>query len=392
MTRDAETSVLTDELLQRIRSRAAGYDRDNAFFAEDLDELREAGYLRPRSLLATIRDQRRLGAHAPATALAINMHLVWTGVARILAARGDRSLDWVLAEAEAGELFAFAISEPGNDLVLWDSATRAEPVVGSVTSAGEGGWAFTGTKVFTSLAPAWTRLGVFGRAEEAPGGDWPDGGTGPRLVHGFLTRDTPGWRHLDDWDTLGMRATQSRTTVLEGAVVPPERVSRILPVGPNPDPFVFAVFASFLLSIGSVYAGIADRALELGVEAVQRRTSRRTGLALSQDPDLRWRLADAALALDALRPDLETLAADVDGLVDHGAQWFRRLTGAKHRATETARVVVDHALRVAGGSGYAAGGELARLQRDVLAGIYHPSDPESVRQTVAANLLGPLEP
>ncbi len=79
-----------------------------------------------------------------------------------------------------------------------------------------------------------------------------------------------------------------------------------------------------------------------------RRTSLRTGLPYSQDPDHRWRIADAALALDGLRPELEALAADVDGLIDHGADWFRLLTGAKHRATEAARVVVDHAMRSAG--------------------------------------------
>jgi alkylation response protein AidB-like acyl-CoA dehydrogenase len=362
-------TVLTPELLDRIRSRAAGYDRDNAFFAEDLDELRAAGYLAPRSLAETAADQRLLAAHAPATALAINMHLVWVGVARVLHDRGDTSLDWVLADAEAGELFAFGNSEQGNDLVLWDSTTAAEPV--------EGGYAFTGTKIFTSLAPAWTRLGVFGKH-------------GDRLVHGFITRDTPGWRSLDDWDTLGMRATQSHTTVLEGAVVPTSRIARILPVGPNADPFVFGIFANFLLLIGSVYAGIADRALELAVEAVKRRTSLKTGTTYDKDPDFRWRIADAALALDALAPQLSSLAADVDGLVDHGADWFRYLTGAKHRATETARYVVDQAMRSAGGGGYRASSELARLQRDVLAGIYHPSDTESVHSTVAANLLGPL--
>ena len=81
----------------------------------------------------------------------------------------------------------------------------------------------------------------------------------------------------------------------------------------------------------------------------------------------------------------------LDELADHGGDWFRYLTGAKHRATETARTVVDQALRVAGGSGYRATSELARLQRDVLAGIYHPSDTESIHSTVAANLLGPLQ-
>ncbi len=360
---------LTPELLATIRSRAAGYDRDNAFFTEDLDDLRAAGYLAPRSLLETARDQRLLAAHAPATALGINMHLVWVGVARVLADRGDHTLDWVLRDAEAGELFAFGNSEPGNDLVLWDSLTKAETV--------DGGFAFTGTKIFTSLAPAWTRLGVFGK-------------DGDRLVHGFLTREATGVTTFDDWDTLGMRATQSHTTKLDHAVVTTDRISRFLPVGPNADPFVFGIFSNFLLLIGSVYAGIADRALELAVEAAQKRTSLKSGTTYDQDPDIRWRLADAALALDALRPDLETLAADVDAVADHGSGWFRLLTGAKHRAIETTRRVVDQAMRVAGGSGYRSSSELARLQRDVLAGIYHPSDTESVHATVATNLLGPL--
>jgi alkylation response protein AidB-like acyl-CoA dehydrogenase len=363
---------LSPELLERIRSRAARYDADNVFFDEDLEELRQAGYLAPRSLLETARDQRLLAAFAPATALGINMHLVWTGVARVLSERGDHSLDWVLEDAAAGELFAFGNSEAGNDLVLWDAITKAEPT-------GDGGFAFTGTKIFTSLSPAWTRLGIFGR-------------NGDELVHGFITRDTPGWRTIEDWDTLGMRATQSNSTVLNGAIVPKERIARILPVGPNADPFIFGIFSNFLLLIGSVYAGIADRALELAVEAVSKRTSMKNeGKPYSQDPDIRWRVADAALALDSLRPSLESLAADVDELVNHGADWFRYLTGAKHRATETARYVVDQAMRLAGGNGYRANTELARLQRDVLAGIYHPSDTESVHSTVATNLLGPIQ-
>src|SRR6187402_2006882 len=133
---------LSAELLDRIRSRAAGFDAANEFFWDDLAELKDAGYLAPRSLLETARDQRILAAFAPATALGINMHLVWTGVARVLSERGDHSLDWLLRDAAAGELFAFGNSEQGNDLVLWDSLTSAETV--------DGGYVFTGTKIFTS--------------------------------------------------------------------------------------------------------------------------------------------------------------------------------------------------------------------------------------------------
>lgn len=380
--------VLPDALLERIRGRAAGYDRDNAFFHEDLTELAAAGYLKifvPASdgglglgLQAAAQLQRRLATAAPATALAINMHLVWTGVAHVLAARGDTSLDFVLREAGQGEIFAFGNSEAGNDSVLFDSRTTAVPQAG-------GGYAFTGRKIFTSLSPAWTRLGIFGKDVSAADGEG-------QLVHGFLTRESTGYEILADWDTLGMRASQSNTTVLDGAVVPAERIFRTLPVGPNADPLIFAIFACFETLLAAVYTGIGERALTLGVDAVKRRTSfKNGGRSYAQDPDIRWKVADAAMAMDALYPQLSSVAADIDALADHGSQWFPKLVGLKVSATETARTVVDLAIRVSGGSSYFRGSELERLYRDVLAGMFHPSDDESAHNTVANAWLGPLE-
>lgn len=380
--------ALPDDLLERIRGRAAGYDRDNAFFHEDLEELAAAGYLKifvPASdgglglgLAAAAQLQRRLATAAPATALAINMHLVWTGVAHVLAARGDASLDFVLKEAAQGEIFAFGNSEAGNDSVLFDSRTTAVPCSG-------GGYAFTGRKIFTSLSPAWTRLGIFGKDTSAGDGEG-------QLVHGFITRDTPGFEILADWDTLGMRASQSNTTVLDGAVVPAERIFRKLPVGPNADPLIFAIFACFETLLAAVYTGIGERALTLAVESVKGRTSfKNDGRSYAQDPDIRWKVADAAMAMDALYPQLSSVAADVDALAEHGGQWFPKLVGLKVSATETARTVVDLAIRVSGGSSYFRGSELERLYRDVLAGMFHPSDDESAHNTVANAWLGPLE-
>lgn len=380
--------ILPDRLLERIRSRAAGYDRDNSFFHEDLDELRDAGYLKifvPASdgglglgLEAAAQLQRRLATAAPATALAINMHLVWTGVAHVLAARGDNSLDFVLREAGEGELYAFGNSEAGNDAVLFDSITEALPQPG-------GGYSFTGRKIFTSLAPVWTRLGIFGKDSAARDGEG-------ELVHGFIQRDTPGYRILDDWNTLGMRASQSCTTILEGAYVPPERIFRKLPVGPNADPLIFGIFACFETLLAAVYTGVGQRALELGVQAVKRRTSlKNDGRLYSQDPDIRWKVSAGAMSLERLYPQLQLIARDVDEKVDHGSQWFPKLVSLKVNATETAREVVDLAIRVSGGSSYFQGSELERLYRDVLAGIFHPSDDESAHNTVANAWLGPLE-
>ena len=384
MTDFSPADHLPDDLLERIRSRAAEVDAENRFPDEDLAELKEAGYLAilvpaelggaGLSLAEAALLQQRLASAAPATALAVNMHLVWTGVAKVLADRGIDSLRFVQEGAASGEVFAFGISEAGNDLVLFGSDTDAAPT-------GDGGYAFTGTKIFTSLAPVWTQLGLHGLDTTSP--------DGPQMVYAFVPR-TDAVTTRDDWDTVGMRGTQSRTTELHGAVAPADRVVRRVAPGPNPDPIVFGIFSVFEVLLASVYTGIARRALDFAVETAKKRTSKKTGLAYSDDPDIRWRIAEMALAYDALLPQIAAVAGDVDARADHGGLWFAKLSGLKHRAVVAAKQIVDEAMLVAGGSSYFTRTELSRLYRDVLAGMFHPSDPESAHSTVAAAWLGPV--
>lgn len=385
MTKANPAAVLGDELLERIAARAPGYDAANAFCTEDLDELRAAGYLRlgvpverggaGLGLAATTAVQRRLAEAAPATALGLGMHQVWVQAARAVTARGGTFLQAVTDHAADDHLLAFGVSEPGNDAVLFDSLTTAEP-------DGDGGYRFTGTKVFTSLAPVWDVLSVFGKDGSGPE---------PRLVHGFVLRSDGDVEHLDDWDTLGMRATQSRTTELHGVHVPADRIVRTLPVGPNQDPLVFGVFAAFELLVASVYVGIAARAVALAVSAVRSRTAL-DGTPRSADPDVRRAIADMRGTVDAIELQVTSLARSVDELDDLGPRWFPLLVGTKARAVDAAQHVVDEAMRVVGGGAYRAGGELARLARDVRAGQYHPSSRDSAARTIAASVLGPIAP
>src|SRR5260221_2530038 len=159
---DRTATMLTPGILERCASRAAEYDRDNRFFREDFDELNAAGYLRlcvptafggaGLNLAEVCREQARLAYAAPATAIAVNMHLYWTGLAADLNRAGDHSLDWLLKEAAAGELFAAGHGERGNDVPVLASSSTAERV--------DGGYRFTGHKIFGSLSPVWTRLGI----------------------------------------------------------------------------------------------------------------------------------------------------------------------------------------------------------------------------------------
>jgi alkylation response protein AidB-like acyl-CoA dehydrogenase len=157
-------SILSEELLQRCHERAPVYDLENRFCQEDFDELKEAGYLKmvvPKemgghgmSMAEAMMETRRLAYYAPATALAINMHTYWTGVADDVRKSGDDSLNWILEEAAAGEVFAAGHSESGNTVPVLLSTTNAEKV--------DGGYKFTGTKGFGSLGPVWTRYGIHG--------------------------------------------------------------------------------------------------------------------------------------------------------------------------------------------------------------------------------------
>lgn len=372
---------LPDDLLERFRERAAVYDRENRFFDEDLAELRERGYLQlfvPEafggpglSLNQVSRLQQRLAGAAPATALAINMHLMCNGVVKAMFDRGDRSLGYVFDETMAGEIFAFGISEPSNDWVLQGSNTAAVP-------QDDGGYLLSGVKIFTSLSPVWTRLIVHGLDSS---------GDEPQLVYGFIDRDEPGITVSDDWDVLGMRASQSRATILKDVRMRPERVARRLAPGRTPDLLTFAITSCFQLLIGAVYAGVARRALDLGAAGLKRRKSAKAGASYAEVPESRARLADALMEYMAVPAQLETYTREFDELVDHGAGWPLRLVSARINASNAARRAAEVALMCASGAGFNNSHELSRLFRDATAGLFHPPSADAARPMYAAALL-----
>ena len=186
------------------------------------------------------------------------MHLYWTGVAADLWRAGDTSLTWLLKEAARGQVFAAGHAESGNDIPVLLSTTKAERV--------DGGYRFTGRKSFGSLSPVWTYLGIHGMDTSDP--------AQPKIVHAFMPRETKGYRIEETWDVLGMRATRSDDTILEGAVVPDRYVARVVPAGAaGIDPFVLGLFAWALLGFGNIYYALARRALDLTVESVKSKRS-----------------------------------------------------------------------------------------------------------------------
>ena len=379
-------SVLPESVLESVAGRTQIYDRENKFFMEDFEELRQSGYLKlavPKAfggsgftLAEVALEQRRLAYRAPATAMATNMHIYWTGVAADLFRAGDTSMQWLLEEAAAGEIFAAGHGETGNDLPVLYSSARAERA--------PGGYRFYGHKRFGSLSPVWTRFGLHAMDTSDP--------ANPKVVHAFMPRDAKGYHIEETWDTLGMRATKSDDTVLEGAFIPDKYVVRVLPPDwAGADHYVLNVFAWALLNFANIYAGCAQRAFDLAVKSATTKTSvAMDGKTMAHNPMIQQIIAQMAITLENLLPQLERVADDWSSGVNHGGLWASKIIAAKYQAIESAKLVLNLGLDVVGGGGAFKGSEYERLYRDVAMGGIHPANNPLTHEVVGKTHLGLL--
>jgi alkylation response protein AidB-like acyl-CoA dehydrogenase len=375
--------ILTEATLKRCRERAPVYDRENRFYSEDFVELRESGYLkmavpkdfggRGYSLAESCRETRRLAYYAPATALGTNMHVYWTGTAAEVHRSGDRSLDWLLEEAGQGEIFAAGHAETGNDLPVLRSTTKAERV--------DGGYRFTGRKSFGSMTPVWTRLGIHGMDTSDP--------KSPKIVHAFMPRSSEGFTIRETWDVLGMRATRSDDTLLEGVIIPDRYVARVVPAGAaGLDTFVLSIFAWGLLGFASVYYGLAQRISDIIIEALPKKASLAVSESIAHHPEVQRGVADIWMELESLGPFMDRVLEDWSDGVDHGPNWLAKIVTAKFRAVEACWMIADKALDLSGGFGMFKKNEMERLFRDARAGRFHPANAALTHELVAKTALG----
>jgi alkylation response protein AidB-like acyl-CoA dehydrogenase len=376
------TELLTDDMLARFDERAPIYDRENRFFDEDFEELQRSGYL----LLAVPTEfggagmrldqysqlQRRLAYVAPATALAVNMHIYWTGVAADLLRAGDESCKWILEKAAEGEVFCALHGEAGNDLPLLLGVATAD--------RRDGGWEISGHKIFGSLSPVWT----FGGFHAMDSSD-PDN---PKIVHGFLPRGADGYQIVETWDTLGMRATQSQDTVFDKAFVPDEYVPLVCPAGfAGAGLFQLGIFAWGLLGFASTYLGAAQRAFDITVAAMPKRTSIALTNSMAHHPEVQHNVAEMRIAYDAAVAMLERTTADWSQGVEH-ADWPVRLVATRYFVINQAYDIVDRALDLSGGAGAFRRNRLEQLFRDVRMGRFHPGNTLLAHELIGKLSLG----
>ena len=373
----ADLIELAGSLVPRLAARAAAYDEADAFAADDLRDLVEAGYTAltvPADLgghgagaLDLIGAQARLAMGSPATALAVNMHLHGVGI--LAEALRDGAEPFLRQVVSGGAVLGGGFSEPQSGGNWWHPATTATRV--------DGGWRVTGVKTFFTGFPGLTHM-FLTAAVDTPAGREP--------IAFLFPRPAEGIRVLGAWRAMGMRATGSNALAIDDLVLGDEHVlARGFDLAPV---FLLGSHCSWL-SFASVFLGAAEAAYEHVVGTLPGRRNEALGGSLAELPGVQQAVGRMRLLLDAARATLYAAARrPVADPVDH----YGRMAAAKLFTCETALEVCTLAMRTAGGSGYLRTAPLERLLRDANAGLLLPPSHDATLQWVGRVELGAEAP
>ncbi|MGH7916231.1 MAG: acyl-CoA dehydrogenase family protein [Candidatus Binataceae bacterium] len=369
-------ATLADDFAQR----AAQHDEQESFPHENYARLRESGYTRltipeelgglGASLLERLKAQERLAQGCGATALAINMHLNVVGLLiDTWKMYREPKVEARLKEiVERRLVCGGSASEPDNNIpVLRPKATARRERDGFIVN---------GRKIFTTQSVALDYY--FSEAT------WADAPNGETIITFFIPRDTPGLSFKDDWHTMGMRASASRSSELKEAFVPDSAVLLRRPVftrGGITNVFLKAPFA-----IGAPYIGIAIAARDFVIDFMRERIRYPSKEPMSHSPAVYNKVGEMELLIEGARAAMWKVGAEVDD--DQPRNWARRSVAARMIAIENSVRVVDLALRAVGGASYFRRLPLERYHRDVRAGLYHPFDSDDTLEFLGKSAFG----
>ena len=333
------------ELGPSFRERAPRHDREATFPFDNYADLREAGLLGlciPAlygGLGAGYRDYMHvaaeLGRFCPTTALTFNMHtqtVLWTGVVadELEFTQEQRDAHEAMRERlygrilEQGAIHAQPLSEGRSKGALTGVTVTAQPT--------NGGFLVSGRKIFASLAGAASSYNV---TCVVPGED----------VIRFLAvaADAAGVTVEGDWDTLGMRGTDSRTLLFEKVFVPLE--DELLPAGGFDQ--LAARWPHVWMTLTPTYVGLTRAVVDfvrsyLSAPAPEGASARRD----SPQKQAAW--AEIQILAELSEAIWERAVAEA--AIDPTEDILRRALVATYTVMETAPDVAARAIRACGGT------------------------------------------
>ena len=346
----------------RFAARAEAHDRDATFPTQNWADLRDDGLLGlciPTAdgglggdFVAYALVAEELGRHCATTALTFNMHTATT----ILVGQIADDLDLTSAErsslAERRAELRRGIVEDGaihSQPFSEGAAAGATAGYSTVAEPEPGGYRVTGRKIFASLSGA---ANIHNVVCLVPGDD--------RIRFMGVPADAAGATIEGQWDPLGMRGTDSRTLVLDGAAVPAG--NEWLPPGAFDQ--AATRWPYFYMTLSFAYLGLMRGILD--ATGAYLRGDGGTGPARRDHPIKQQGWARMNLTYDRAQSLTYRVLAECG--IDPSAEQLRRAWSSVVTVMEGAPAMASVALQVCGGRSMLRPSYLEQAYRDARCG------------------------
>ena len=342
---------LARELGPRFAERAAAHDAADTFVTTNYAELKAhrvfsagvpaelgGGGASHPELCAMLRT---FAHYCSSTALALSMHTHLVATAAWRWHHEGAPVEPLLRRVAAEELVL--VSTGGSDFLAGGGTARKV----------DGGYLVTARKIFGSGSPAGSLMMTMAI--------YDDPNQGPTVLHFPVPLEAAGVKILDNWRTLGMRATGSNDILLESVFVPDAAVG----VRRKPgvwDPTFHAVYKIAFPLVYSVYVGVAEGARELALREAAKKAKDPSVQALVGE--MENELATARMALRHMIDSASTSSV--------GAETTNEVLIGRTLAGRAAIRTVEKAMEVVGGASFYRALGLERLFRDVQGARFHP--------------------
>ncbi|TDL82267.1 acyl-CoA dehydrogenase family protein [Peribacillus frigoritolerans] len=194
----------------------------------------------------------------------------------------------------------------------------------------------------------------------------------------IVPTDAPGFKVIDNYEKMGLNASNTTELILEDVAVPEENLLGKRGHG----------FRQFLMTldggrigIGAMAVGIAQAAFERALAYSKER--KQFGKTLSEFQAIQFKLADMAMKIDLAR----TMVYKAAWLKDQGKPFTKEASFCKLFASEMCTEVTNQAIQIHGGYGYMKEYHVERYLRDAKL-LEIGEGTSEVQRMVIARLIG----
>ena len=330
---------LARRLAKEFAARADEADRTGRLPAEDVEALKNSGYLGlsiPRaygglelSLKECAAAQIELAQGSASTAMVAAMPIQILGHHREVRVWPEEMYARLCRASTGGGLVNAVASEPQLGSPSRGGLAQTRAVLDSSAKQ----WVINGHKTWSTGGKHLTHLLVMLRIDDDPASI-------------LVLQDTPGVKWVETWgNSLSLRASDSHDVFFKDVTVPLDHlINRGVPskpAGPS---------AWFPMIMSSVYLGAAIAARNAVIQFALERVPTGLGKSIATLPKIQRQIGEIDLALQAAQALLFEVARQWRGDDESRRKVYPRVVAAKYQVIEAAAFATDQALRVAGGT------------------------------------------